>query len=387
MSKAIGETGMSTAKLFEPLALVHGPAMKNRFMLAPLTNCQSHPDGRLSDEEFHWLTLRAEGGFGLTMTCAAHVQARGQGFPGQLGIFGDQHVEGLTRLASAIKAKGSVSAVQLHHAGNRSPRELVGEAVCPSGDPETGARGLTLAEVEQLRDDFIAAAKRAERAGFDGVELHGAHGYILLEFLSPKLNRREDRYGGSLENRARLIFEIIDGIRTQCRPDFQLGLRLSPERFGVKLPEIREVAAEILQQGRIDYLDMSLWDYTIEPADEAFKGRSLMSVFTELPRGDVRLGVAGKVRNAEDVVNVIEAGCDYALIGRAAILRHDFPQRVRRDAQYRSPPLPVPPSHLKSEGVSPRFVEYLRSFPGFVSDEAPALSHDEAMGMWMKTDG
>jgi len=378
---------MSTARLFEPLAFARGPAMKNRFMLAPLTNCQSHPDGRLSDEEFRWLTMRADGGFGLTMTCAAHVQARGQGFPGQLGIFGDQHVEGLTRLATTIKAKGSLSAVQLHHAGNRSPKDLVGDVVCPSDDPATGARALTTGEVEQLRDDFIAAARRAERAGFDGVELHGAHGYILLEFLSPKLNRREDRYGGSLENRARIFFEIIDGIRAHCRGDFQLGLRLSPERFGVVLPEIRDVAAELLRQGKIDYLDMSLWDYTIEPTDEAFKGRSLMSIFTELPRGGVRLGVAGKIRNAQDVVNVIEGGCDYALIGRAAILRHDFPERVRRDSNYVSPPLPVSPAHLRAEGVSPKFIEYLRTFPSFVGEDPPAMSHDEVMGMWMKTDG
>jgi 2,4-dienoyl-CoA reductase-like NADH-dependent reductase (Old Yellow Enzyme family) len=378
---------MSTAKLFEPLPFARGPAMKNRFMLAPLTNCQSHPDGRLSDEEFHWLTMRAEGGFALTMTCAAYVQARGQGFPGQLGVYDDKHIEGLARLAATIKKDGSLSAVQLHHAGNRSPKDLVGQPVCPSDDEATGARGLTLSEVEQLRDDFIAAAKRAERAGFDGVELHGAHGYILLEFLSEKLNRRDDRYGGSLENRARIIFEIIDGVRAQCRKDFQLGLRLSPERFGVKLSEIRDVAAEVLRQGKIDYLDMSLWDYTIEPSDEAFKGRSLMSVFSELPRGHVRLGVAGKIRNAEDVVKVIEGGCDYALIGRAAILRHDFPERVRRDPDYRSPELPVPPSHLLSEGVSPRFVEYLRGFPGFVGEEPLAVSHDQAMGMWMKTDG
>jgi 2,4-dienoyl-CoA reductase-like NADH-dependent reductase (Old Yellow Enzyme family) len=378
---------MSTAKLFEPLSFARGPAMKNRFMLAPLTNTQSYPDGRLSDEEFHWLTLRAQGGFGLTMTCAAHVQARGQGFPGQLGIFGDQHLEGLTRLAAAIKQAGSLAAVQLHHAGNRAPKELVGEAVCPSDDPETGARGLTLAEVEQLRDDFIAAAKRAERAGFDGVELHGAHGYILLEFLSSKLNRREDRYGGSLENRARILIEIIDGIRAECRVDFQLGLRLSPERFGVLLPEIRDVAAQVLREGKIDYLDMSLWDYTIEPTDAAFKGRTLMSVFTELPRGNVRLGVAGKIRNAEDAVAVIEAGCDYALIGRAAILRHDFPERVRRDANYRSPDLPVSPDYLHHEGVSEKLVTYLRGFPGFVSDDAPSMSHYEAMDKLLKTAG
>src|ERR1700678_3526412 len=95
---AFQEVPMS--RLFEPLSFVRGPAMKNRFMLAPLTNTQSHADGTLSDEEFRWLTMRAEGGFGLTMTCAEHVQAHGQGFPGQLGIFSDAHIPNLTRLAS-----------------------------------------------------------------------------------------------------------------------------------------------------------------------------------------------------------------------------------------------------------------------------------------------
>lgn len=360
---------MSVAKLFEPLALARGTAMKNRFMLAPLTNQQSQADGRLSDDEFRWLTMRAAGGFALTMTAASHVQAVGQGFPGQLGIFGDEHLEGLARLSSGIRANGSLSAVQLHHAGNRSPKELVGVPVCPSDDAQTGARGLSLAEVEQLRDDFIAGAKRAEAAGFDGVEVHGAHGYILAQFLSPDSNRRDDRYGGSLENRARLVFEIIDGIRNECRPDFQLGLRLSPERFGLRLMEIRDVAAEVLAQGQIDYLDMSLWDVAKEPHEEAHKGRLLMSYFTELPRGQVRLGAAGKVMSAASAASVIEAGCDFVVIGRAAILRHDFPERVRRDAAYQSPALPVAAQHLLAEGLGAEFVAYMRGWPGFVADE------------------
>ena len=107
--------------LFSPMALTRGPAWKNRFMLAPRTNSQSLPDGRLSDDEFNWLTYRATGGFGLVMTCAAHVQAVGQGFPGQLGVFSDAHLPGLTRLANAIRREGAVSSVQLHHAGIRSP--------------------------------------------------------------------------------------------------------------------------------------------------------------------------------------------------------------------------------------------------------------------------
>ena len=360
---------MSYTKLFEPLPLSHGPAMKNRFMLAPLTNQQSHPDGRLSDEEFHWLTMRADGGFALVMTCAAHVQAAGQGFPGQLGVFGDQHLEGLTRLAHTIKAKGAIAAMQLHHAGNRSPAALVGTPVCPSDDEKSGARALTLGEVERLRDDFIAAAKRAERAGFDGVEIHGAHGYILAQFLSPEVNRREDRYGGSPENRARIVLEILDGVRAQCRADFQLGLRLSPERFGLRLMEIRDLAARVLRESRLDYLDLSLWDYTKEPVEEEYRGRTLMSWFTDLPRGNTRLGAAGKITSAEQAAQVLDMGCDYTLIGRAAILRHDFPERVRRDPKYQSPALPVTRQHLLDEGLSPPFVQYMNNWPGFVATE------------------
>lgn len=344
--------------------------MKNRFMLAPLTNTQSHPDGTLSDDEFAWLTYRAEGGFGLTMTCAAHVQAIGQGFPGQLGVFGDQHLPGLTRLAAAIKAKGSIAALQLHHAGNRSPQELIGQApVCPSDDPETGARALTLAEVEQLREDFIAAAVRAEKAGFDGVEIHGAHGYVLCQFLSPTLNRREDRYGGSPENRARLVFEIIDGIRARCGANFQLGLRLSPERFGLELAEVIEVARQVLADGKIDYLDMSLWDVAKEPVEEAFQGRSLMSYFTELDRGQVRLGVAGKIMSGATARQCLADGADYVLIGRAAILHHDFPQKVAADPDFVSIALPVTREHLRNERLGPAFIDYMNGWKGFVAQE------------------
>ena len=240
-------------RLFEPLAFDRGPVMKNRFMLAPLTNLQSHEDGVLSDEEFNWLTMRARGGFGLVMTCAAHVQAAGQGFPGQLGIFDDIHVGGLARLAAAIRHHGSLAMVQLHHAGLRSPPDLIGaQPLSASNDEKTGARALATAEVEQLADDFVRAALRAEQAGFDGVQVHGAHGYVIGQFLSPASNRRSDRYGGSLEKRCRLLFDILAGIRKQCRPDFIVGARLSPERFGMSLEESTVIARRLIEAGRID---------------------------------------------------------------------------------------------------------------------------------------
>ncbi len=354
--------------LFDPMTFQRGPAMKNRFMLAPLTNTQSRDDGTLSDEEFRWLTMRAEGGFGLTMTCASHVQAQGRGFPGQLGIWSDAHVPGLSQLADAIRGRGSLAMVQLHHAGMRSPPGLIGgQPVCPSDNAETGARALATAEVEQLIDDFVAAALRAERAGFDGVELHGAHGYVLAQFLSAEVNQRTDHYGGSLENRSRIVFDILRGIRARCRPAFNVGVRISPERFGLKLAEMTALAQQLMVSGQIDFLDLSLWDVRKEPNEAQHQGRSLMSHFTQLDRRDVRVGVAGKVTSATEAALCLASGADFVIVGRAAILHHDFPERVLADPTFKAIGLPVTPEYLASEGLSPPFVDYMRNWKGFVS--------------------
>lgn len=355
--------------LFQPLSFKSGAVSKNRFMLAPLTNSQSHADGRLSDDEYHWLTMRASGGFGVTMTCASHVQAIGKGFAGQLGCFSDIHLDGLTRLAAGIKAENSLAVLQLHHAGMRSPQKEIGEQpVCPSDNEETGARALTLKEVEQLKEDFAAAAERVEKAGFDGVEIHGAHGYILCQFLSPTINRRTDQFGGSLENRARIIFEIIDKIRKRCKPGFLLGIRLSPERFNLKLGEILEVAQRLMREAQIDFLDMSLWDSFKEPLEEAFQGKTLLSYFTNLDRGEVRLGIAGKLNTPGDARRCLEAGADFVILGRAAILHHDFPQRMMANPDFEPVNLPVTRDYLRSQGLGEAFVNYMASWTGFVKN-------------------
>jgi 2,4-dienoyl-CoA reductase-like NADH-dependent reductase (Old Yellow Enzyme family) len=302
------------------------------------------------------------------MTCASHVQAVGQGFPGQLGIFGDEHLPGLTRLAQGIKAEDSLAVVQLHHAGMRSPADLIGQApLCPSDHTETGATALSTHAVEQLIEDFICAAERAEKAGFDGVEIHGAHGYILAQFLSGTINQRKDQYGGSIENRMRPITAIIDGIRARCRADFLLGLRLSPERFDVQLGDIIEVAKLVLAAEKIDFLDMSLWDSFKEPEEEAFKGRSLLSYFTELERGNVALGIAGKLRNPEEINRAMEAGIDFIMLGRAAILHHDFPMQMQADSNFTPVRNPVSTDHLRNEGLGEAFITYMSGWKGFVS--------------------
>ncbi len=358
------------ASFSDTVTFAHGPAMKNRFMLAPLTNMQSHDDGTLSDDEYQFLVKRAEGGFGLVMTCASHVQKRGQGFKGQLGCFSNDHIPGLTRLAQDIKAHGSVAIVQLHHAGNRSPKDLIGEQpVCPSDDAETGARALSTAEVEQLTADFIAAAKRCDTAGFDGVELHGAHSYMLCQFLSTELNVRTDQYGGSLENRSRLIFDVLQGIRRTCRPDFNVSIRLSPERFGMQTAEIIEIYVRLIDSGLVDFIDMSLWDVFKEASDEAFVGQKLLDIFAKLPRKQVRLGVAGKLYSAKEAQAAIDGGADFAVLGRGAILHHDFPTLAMADSDFVVRSTPVSPEVLNDEGLSDAFVNYMRNWQGFVTTD------------------
>ncbi|MBT8244539.1 MAG: NADH:flavin oxidoreductase [Winogradskyella sp.] len=350
-----------------PLTFKNGAVMNNRFMLAPMTNTQSHEDGTLSDEEYHWLTMRAKGGFGLSMTCAAHVQFIGKGFSGQLGIYDDAQIEGHQRLVNGIKAHDSLAVIQLHHAGMRTPQDLIGEQpVCPSPIEKHNARGLSLEEVYRLRDDFITAAVRAQKSGYDGVEVHGAHGYILTQFLSADINKRDDQYGGCLENRARLLFEIIDGVRTNCGKDFLLGVRLSPERFGMQLSEVKTVCKQLINQHDIDFLDISLWDVFKQPEEEQHQNKSLLKHFAELDYKDVKWTVAGKINTAKDVSDILNAGVDFVSIGRSAILHHDFPKKVIADPNFEPTKLPVTTDYLLSEGLSYKFVTYMKRWPNFV---------------------
>lgn len=356
------------SELFMPLGFPCGARMSNRFMLAPMTNCQSEEDGTLTEDEYHWLVKRAEGGFGSVMTCAAHVQAEGKGFPGQLGLHSDDHMPGLTRLASGLAAAGTLALAQLHHAGMRSPLELIeGKPVSPSDDEETGARAMSRDEIEETIEAFVRAAERVEQAGFHGAEIHGAHSYLLCQFLSPQTNRREDEFGGSPRNRERIVDRIIDGIRERCGSEFVLGLRISPERYGIVLDEARAAAQRWMLEGKLDFLDVSLWDYTKEAESEAHRGRSLLSYFAELERGQTRLGVAGKIMGTGDAQACLQAGIDFVLPGRAAILHHDLPRCFMDDESFEPAGLPVTREHLRREGLGEAFIEYLSRWPDFVA--------------------
>lgn len=360
---------MNTA--FESVQFPCGKTMKNRFMLAPLTNLQSNDDGTLTETEIDWLSMRAQGGFGATMTAAAHVQPCGQGFPGQLGAFNDDHIDGLRKMANRLKSENSLALVQLHHAGLRAMPHLEDfPRVAPSVNAEVKAHALTTAEVEQVCADFIAAAVRCQQAGFEGIELHGAHNYLICQFLSAEYNQRDDQYGGSLENRSRLLMDIIAGIRQQCGADFVIGVRLTTERNGILLAEAIATAKMLFAAKQIDFVDLSLWDAFKQPVESEFQGRSLLSYFTELERGDIKLGVAGKIYSAADINRCLEQGCDFVLLGRAAMLHHDFPKRMQADPEFGIMAIPASRQHLRNEGMSDKFIDYAgANWPAFFAEK------------------
>jgi 2,4-dienoyl-CoA reductase-like NADH-dependent reductase (Old Yellow Enzyme family) len=342
------------------MKLRNGPAWQSRLALAPMTNQQSNDDGTLHEDELRWLRRRAEGGFSMVMTCAAHVAPEGQGFPGQLGVWHDRFVPGLTRLADDLRANGAVSCVQLHHGGIRADPGVSGiPAVAPWDDPERGVKALTKAEIAGVVGNFARAARRAQEAGFDGVEIHGAHGYILAQFLNAAKNTRTDGYGGSLTDRSRIFFDVLEAVRDATEPGFQVGIRLSPQRWGIVLDESLIVAERILASGLVDYLDMSLWDVRSQPEDAHYGGRTFFELFAALPRHGTRLGVAGKITSAEAVQWCLDEGADFVLVGTGAILQHDFAKRVLEDPTFVSVDQPVSRMHLESQDVGSRFLNYL----------------------------
>lgn len=180
------------------------------------------------------------------------------------------------------------------------------------------------------------------------------------------MNDREDQYGGNLENRARFTLEVIEGIRKVCGSDFQIGWRLSIERYGLRLEELREITAEIFDRELIDYLDLALWDSAQLVREGTFQGKTMLSVFTEIPRKGVRLGTAGKIMSAQRAAELLDEGCDFVLIARAGILQRDFPLQVKANPMYDSPKLPVTAEYLRQGGLSERFIETMRGWQTFV---------------------
>ena len=370
--------GLSTSPLFEPLVLRasgggSGVAAKNRIWLAPLTNQQSHPDGTLGDDELHFLAGRSEGGFGLVETCAAYVAQDGKAWPGELGVHDDAVTPGLRALAARVHASGALVSAQLFHGGLRADPVVSGLPTWSASawdDPSVPRpREADEADIEGVVEAFAAAARRCREAGFDAVELHGAHGYLLSQFLSTVHNQRSDRWGGALENRARLIRRVASAVRAAA-PALVLGVRLSPEDFGnakgIDLDETIQVARWLADDG-VEVLHLSLWR-SAQPTKKRPAAHPTQ-LFRDAVGSGVRIVVAGAIWTREEAEHQLELGADAVALGRAAIVNPTWPELVRAGITPKRPPRT--PEQLRAAGLSPAFVGYMRNWKGFVADEPP----------------
>ena len=354
-------------RLLEPFTFRTGTTAPNRVALAAMTNGQSHPDGTLGDAELHWLRARAAGGFGIVTTCAAHVAPDGQGWSGELGVFADGHVPGLAAIAAMSHAHGALAMVQLFHGGLRAdPALTLTRPWSASEAPDGAYRAATEEDLARVVDDFARAAERARAAGMDGVEIHGAHGYLLTQFLSAVENRRTDAWGGPLEHRARLIRDVTRAVRARVGAPFVVGVRLSPEDFGnakgLDLDESLAVARWLCDDG-VDFVHLSLWDVSRTTAKRPHE--HALQAFRGVVPADVRLLVAGKIWTLADAMRVLDLGADAIALGRAAIANPDWPRRVADPAWTpRRPPLSA--QELEERGLSPGFVAYMRKWKDFV---------------------
>ena len=279
----------------------NGLVIPNRSVLAAMTNKQSHHDGTLSEDEIDFLHRRSEGGFGIITTAASHVQESGQGWDGEFGVWSDHHLPGLTTLATKLRAGESRSFVQLFHGGMRAPSAITGKQPCSASEnfisrKEGVSRALTTKEVEESVFAFIEAAKRCETAGFDGIELHGAHGYLIAQFLGSNTNRRNDRYGGNVQARCNFLIEIIRGIREVVSPQFAIMVRLSPvsDDIGITLDDTKEVIDFLIKE-EIDAIHISCWDvFEVATKRQQHNQRNMLNVLKFHTDCFNRFGLDGK---------------------------------------------------------------------------------------------
>lgn len=324
--------------LFSPLRIGR-LALPDRFAMAPMTTNYAALDGSVTPELCDYLAARARGGYSLIVTENMGVHPSGRVMPRMVMADDDRHVEGMARLADAIHAAGGRAIAQISHCGRQSRSKFTGmPLVAPSAIPcplnREMPRALSLDEVAAMEQAFVAAARRVEVAGYDGVEIHAAHGYLMCSFLSAYSNRRDDRYGGSLENRMRFLLNVVDGIRRAS--DIPLTVRISAEEFVENGNTLEQAAviARALEAHGVSGISVSVGVY------ESFNTQSMVSGEAEgrwLPvAGAIAREVGmpvfgvGRIRRPEVAEAAIAAGqCAVPLFGRAAIADAELPMKVR----------------------------------------------------------
>lgn len=328
------------APLFESFDIGKGVQLKNRLVMAPMTNFSSNADGTVTDAEVEYYERRSNG-VGMVITACTYVTVNGKGFHGEFGGDRDEMIPSLRRLASAIKAKGAKAILQIFHGGREVPPELVpnGDVVSASDIPSEGEgkpvpRALTDVEIESIIRDFGEATRRAIEAGYDGVEIHGANGYLIQQFFSPHSNRREDRWGGTLEKRLTFPLAVVDEVKkvvaAHAKEAFLVGYRFSPEEPetpGITMYETLELI-DVLAEKDLDYLHVSLMDFWSTPKRGVEDTRSRMEIIQEKAGNRVPVIGVGSIHSADEALNALQSGTPLIALGREIIIDPDWVEKV-----------------------------------------------------------
>ena len=375
--------------VWSPFRFNCGREMANRFAIAPLTTDASHADGTATDDELEFVRRRASSGFGAAISSAAYVEQDGRSWQG-IGAAHDGHLPSLRRLAEAMRSAGSLAILQIYDGGRIAKPELIGEqrlrapsAVASLRPGARTPRAMTHEEIVGLIASFRAAASLARKAGFDGVEIHGANHYAVHQFFSPRANHRVDHWGGTLSKRMNFALAVAEAVRDALGPDLIAGFRVTPfeaEADGYTLDDAKLLCDELARLD-LDYISVSLDDYRMSrPAGETrVYDRPVASAhvavdkspITELARviaGRAAVMASGGIKTCADAEGAIGMGADLVAIGRAVVVDPEWMSKVRsgseasilaglpQDEREIAEPLSIPP----------RMVEYLLSRPGWI---------------------
>ncbi len=329
------------ASLFQPIK-IGKLELKNRLAVPPMGTCFAAKDGSVTDRLITYHEARARGGFGLIIVEVTAIDGeRGLGSGAQLSLFDDKFIPGFKKLSGAVHAAGAKMAVQLYHPGRNTFPFFIGNKppIAPSPVPDPIVRQmpqeLTIDEIKRLVEQFAQGARRVKEAGFDAVELHGAHGYLIAQFMSAYANKRHDEYGGNFENFLRFPLEIVRRARELVGPDFPILFRISADEA---VPEGRDVPGSIEVMKRLIEAGVNAVDVSIG----VYESSQYTSAPPEMPQGfnaensvkfkqalKVPVLVAGRINEPQIAEGIIKSGkADIVHIGRQALTDPDWPNKV-----------------------------------------------------------
>jgi len=328
-------------KLFEE-GQIGNMRICNRIVMPPMGTNLASETGAVTQAMVHYYRERAKGGAGLIITEINSVDTpQGYAISNQLSIHNNSYIAGHNELVEAVKEHGAKIITQLHHAGRQTtPENTFGlQPVAPSAVPDPylkiTPRELTVSEIEDIIEKFVKAAVRAQSAGYDGVELHGAHGYLIGQFMSPFSNKRADLYGGDLDGRMRFPLEIIKGIKQEAGENFAIVFRYSADEFvegGIHLDEAKQIA-RVLQNAGVDALDISSGVYAsmptiLEPMSypEGWRVYLAEEIKKEVQIPVITVGVIRSPETAESIL--AEGKADFVALGRTLIADPEWPLKA-----------------------------------------------------------